>query len=72
MPANYIPFRETNYFSDFICDYLDEKPELKLLYNRFPNLENFETQIEEKSKSGLLERSRKALFDVLNLSLIHI
>ncbi|WP_299125875.1 bacillithiol biosynthesis cysteine-adding enzyme BshC [uncultured Winogradskyella sp.] len=66
MPTDYIPFRETNYFSDFICDYLDQKPELKSLYNRFPILENFKAQIEEKSKSGFLERNRKVLYDVLN------
>lgn len=65
MPTDCIPFRETNYFSDFICDYLDQKPELSQFYNRFPNLENFKVQIEEKSKNGLLERSRKVLFEVL-------
>ena len=64
MPTNFIPFRETNYFSDFICDYLDQKPELKSLYNRFPIIENFKAQIEEKS-SCHLERSRKVLVDVL-------
>ncbi|MUU77676.1 bacillithiol biosynthesis cysteine-adding enzyme BshC [Winogradskyella endarachnes] len=49
--TNYIPFKETHYFSDFICDYLAEKPELKDFYHRFPKLENFEAQIKEKSKS---------------------
>lgn len=48
---NYIPFKDTNYFSDFICDYLAEKEELKEFYHRFPKLENFEVQIKEKSKS---------------------
>ncbi|WP_179346073.1 bacillithiol biosynthesis cysteine-adding enzyme BshC [Winogradskyella ursingii] len=51
MPTDFISFRETGYFSDFICDYLDEKTELKPFYNRFPKLENFKTQIEEKSLS---------------------
>ncbi|WP_299363255.1 bacillithiol biosynthesis cysteine-adding enzyme BshC [Winogradskyella sp.] len=51
MPTDCIPFRATNYFSDFICDYLDEKPTLKGLYNRFPRLEGFKAQIEEKSLS---------------------
>ena len=67
MPTDSIPFRETNYFSDFICDYLDQKPELKPLYHRFPSLENFKAQIEEKLKSGYLERNRKVLFDVLKM-----
>ena len=66
MPTDCIPFRETHYFSDFICDYLDQNPELRSLYNRFPTLKNFKAQIEEKSKSGHLEYSRKVLFDVLN------
>lgn len=51
MLTNSIPFRETHYFSEFICDYLDEKNELKSLYNRFPKLEYFKAQIEEKSLS---------------------
>ena len=51
MPTDCIPFRETHYFSDLICDYLEEKPQLNPFYNRFPKIENFESQIEEKSKS---------------------
>ena len=51
MPTDFISFRETGCFSDFICDYLDEKTELKPFYNRFPTLENFEAQIKEKSTS---------------------
>ena len=64
MPTDCIPFRETNYFSDFICNYLDEKPELKPLYNRFPTLENFKAQIDEKSKS-FNHKNRTILVDVL-------
>ncbi len=51
MPTDCISFRDTNYFSSFICDYLDESPELKVFYNRFPKLENFKYQIEEKTSS---------------------
>lgn len=64
MPTNDIPFRETNYFSDFICDYLDEKPELNQFYNRFPKLENFKAQIEEKSLS-VRAQSRTVLVKTL-------
>jgi len=46
-----IPFKETHYFSNLICDYLDEKEDLKPFYNRFPALENFKDQIEEKKSS---------------------
>lgn len=51
MPTDCIPFKETNYFSSLITDYLDEKTDLKPFYNRFPLLENFEAQIEEKQQS---------------------
>ena len=48
MPTDLISFKKTGYFSSLICDYLDENPELKPFYNRFPKLENFKEQIEEK------------------------
>ncbi len=64
MPTDFIPFRETNYFSDFICDYLDQKPELRSLYHRFPILENFKAQIEEKSKT-FSNNGREVLVEVL-------
>jgi len=64
MPTDHIPFRETNYFSDFICDYLDEKLELKDFYHRFPNLEDFETQINEKRMS-VRAQSRTILVETL-------
>ncbi len=66
MPTDCIPFRATGYFSDFICDYLDQAPKLKPLYNRLPTLENFKAQIEEKSLSKhVSESSRQVLFEVL-------
>ncbi|MFT5847915.1 MAG: bacillithiol biosynthesis cysteine-adding enzyme BshC [Psychroserpens sp.] len=51
MPTDCIKFRDTNYFSSLICDYLDQKDDLKSFYNRFPRLENFKAQIEEKQHS---------------------
>ncbi|MEM5564644.1 bacillithiol biosynthesis cysteine-adding enzyme BshC [Psychroserpens sp. AS72] len=64
MPTHYIPFRETNYFSSLICDYLDENSDLKSFYNRFPKLENFKAQIEEKQRSYSSE-TRKVLVQSL-------
>ncbi|MFD1064088.1 bacillithiol biosynthesis cysteine-adding enzyme BshC [Winogradskyella litorisediminis] len=64
MPTDCLPYRETNYFSKFICDYLDEKPELQPLYNRFPKLENFKAQLEEKSLS-VRAQSRTILVEAL-------
>ena len=50
-PTHSIPFKATNYFSTLICDYLDESPQLKPFYHRFPRLSNFQTQMEEKAQS---------------------
>ena len=49
MPNDCITYQKSSYFSNLIVDYLNEKEGLKLLYNRFPTLENFKLQIEEKS-----------------------
>ena len=65
MPTDYISFRDTNYFSSLICDYLDEKDTLKQFYNRFPKLDNFKAQIQEKQASFASE-SREVLVNVLN------
>ncbi|WP_142783659.1 bacillithiol biosynthesis cysteine-adding enzyme BshC [Changchengzhania lutea] len=64
MPSDSISFKDTGYFSALICDYLDEKQDLKSFYNRFPNLENFKLQIEEKQVS-FPAQSRTILTDVL-------
>lgn len=48
MPTDCINYQDSGYFTKLITDYLDEKPELKQLYNRFPRIENFEAQIDEK------------------------
>lgn len=67
MPTDYIDFKNTGYFSSLICDYLDEKPELNQFYNRFPSLENFKKQIEEKAQSiEVSESHRQVLASVLN------
>jgi len=44
-----LSFRETKCFSQLICDYLDQDPQLKEFYGRFPNIENFKDQIAAKS-----------------------
>ncbi|WP_417589851.1 bacillithiol biosynthesis cysteine-adding enzyme BshC [Owenweeksia hongkongensis] len=56
-------YRNTGYFSKLICDYLDQDPTLKPFYNRFPNLENFKDQIEEKS--SFTPEGRKMLVEAL-------
>ena len=51
MPTDCISFQESGYFIKLTVDYLNEKTELKSLYNRFPLLENFRSQLEEKAES---------------------
>ena len=55
MPNDCITYQNSGYFSKLIVDYLDQKAELKPLYNRFPTSENFNLQIEEKSKNFPIE-----------------
>ena len=64
MPTDCIPFRDTNYFSSLICDYLDEHQKLQPFYNRFPKLENFKSQIDEK-KMSVRAKSRTILNETL-------
>lgn len=64
MPTECLSYKETNYYSNLITDYLDEKEVLKPFYNRFPTLENFKEQIEEKRTYFTLEK-RKLLVEVL-------
>lgn len=66
MPTDCIPFRDTNYFSSLICDYLEGSKPLETFYNRFPSLENFKGQIEEKQKSFSAE-SRTVLVSSLKV-----
>ncbi|MGB3150043.1 MAG: bacillithiol biosynthesis cysteine-adding enzyme BshC, partial [Maribacter sp.] len=51
MDIDCLPFKKTGYFSNLICDYIDGNEKVASLYNRFPNLESFKGQLEEKSKS---------------------
>ena len=56
MPSECIPYQKTNYFTQFIADFLNRKKELKPFYNRFPALEDFEGQIREKQQSFTSEK----------------
>ena len=64
MDIDCIPFDQTGYFSDFICDYVAQKEEVKPFYNRYPNLANFEAQIKEKAES-FPEKNRDILYSSL-------
>ncbi len=58
-----IDYRNTGYFSKLICDYLDQKPELQKYYNRFPSIENFKAQIEDRKP--FQKEQRELLAEVL-------
>ncbi len=60
MQLDGIPYQQTGYFSKLICDYLEEHKGLKPFYHRFPTLENFESQIQEKS-TNFPKHNRKIL-----------
>ncbi len=64
MNIDCLPFKATGYFSELIVDYLDEKEQLNPFYHRFPKLENFKAQLEEKS-AQFPQENRQVLYDVL-------
>lgn len=64
MPTDCISYQNSGYFSTLVNDYLDEKSNLKSFYNRFPKLENFEAQIQEK-KDNYNNSKREILVSVL-------
>ena len=66
MDIDCLPFKQTGYFSDLICDYIDEKKVLRPFYNRFPSIENFKGQIEEKL-ANYPESNRSILYDALQV-----
>lgn len=65
MPTDCISYQKSGYFSKLIVDYLDEKPEIQALYHRFPRIENFSAQIDEKTKNYSTE-NRLILAEALN------
>lgn len=59
-----IPFRGTHAFTEFFLNYIERSPSLKSFYSRFPHLENFKEQVDEKSRS-FPQTTRKVLVAVL-------
>lgn len=64
MKLDGIPFEQTGYFSKIMCDYLDEKPALSPFFNRFPKVDNFKAQIQEKA-ANFPQKNRVILADAL-------
>jgi bacillithiol biosynthesis cysteine-adding enzyme BshC len=61
---NRISYKKTRYFSDLIIDYLSEKESLRSFYHRYPTLDNFKKQINEK-EAVFSEDQRIKLVDAL-------
>ncbi|WP_340063664.1 bacillithiol biosynthesis cysteine-adding enzyme BshC [Ascidiimonas aurantiaca] len=70
MPADCVSFKKTGYFSDLICDYLEENPHLQNFYSRFPNVKNFADQIIDK-KDHFSADTRTALVTALREQYAH-
>ena len=49
MPTDFTTYQNSGYFTKIIIDYLDQSEDLKSFYNHFPTIENFATQMSEKS-----------------------
>lgn len=64
MPKHDIPYAQTGYFSKLICDYLEQKPELRPFYGRFPSKDNLLKQLEEK-QAHFAQESREVLVKAL-------
>ncbi len=52
-------YRETNCFSELICEYLEQNAQLTPFYGRFPTLESFKDQME--AKGGFSSEIRQTL-----------
>ncbi|WP_396637256.1 bacillithiol biosynthesis cysteine-adding enzyme BshC [Maribacter sp. R77961] len=81
MDIDCLPFKETGYFSNLICDYIEADTIIKRLYNKYPDYAGFKDQLEEKGASFPLENRailKKALlnqykgFSASDLTLAHI
>lgn len=51
MPSDCISYQASGYFTPLINDYLNGNDTLKPLYHRFPTLQNFKLQLEEKQQN---------------------
>ena len=69
MDCQYLPLASTGQFSSLFLDYLDQKNGLQPFYNRFPTLDAFKNQIEERTFDP---RKRQVLADALERQYQHI
>ena len=63
MQKNVIPYKNTGKYSDLVIDYLNKEEKLNSFINHFPDIDNFEKQINEKASHCV---NRSTLVTVLN------
>ncbi len=51
MPKKLLPYHQTGYFSKLMCDYLAQNEVTRSFFHRFPQLDSFKAQLEEKQAS---------------------
>jgi bacillithiol biosynthesis cysteine-adding enzyme BshC len=78
MQKNSLSYRETNYFTSLVTDYLDQKENVKQFYGLFPDLDNFGKQILLKKenfsshggseKRAVLAKTLKRQYQKINAS----
>ncbi len=71
MQLKKVPLAKTHAFTPFFLDYVDQKNTLTPFFGRYPKIENFGPQIQEKAKSFPLE-NRKVLVQVLEAQYAHL
>ncbi len=69
MDCQYLSLSATGQFSRFFLDYIAQKPDLQVFYNRFPDLDAFGTQLAERH---FPESHRLVLADTLDQQYCHI
>ncbi|WP_026461962.1 bacillithiol biosynthesis cysteine-adding enzyme BshC [Adhaeribacter aquaticus] len=72
MKISKIDYRATGAFSSLLTDYIAQDPKLTPFYNRYPALENFKSQMQEKQFSGeqrtnLINSLQRQYASVLNI-----
>ncbi|MGB2435081.1 MAG: bacillithiol biosynthesis protein BshC, partial [Flavobacteriaceae bacterium] len=65
MKAHHIPFIDTGYFSELMCDYLNDNKELQSFHSGVPSFENLYQQALKKKKD-FSPKIRKTLCETLN------
>ena len=58
-----LSYHQTKKFTHLVNDYLSKSEDIYNFYNRYPSIENFSVQWEEKSNHKI---DRKTLVEVLN------